>query len=40
MRALPFKRIMVDGEAVAHCLDDLPDFHGLRGPAREAGPPT
>ena len=31
MRALPFKRIMLDGEAVAHCLDGLPDFHRLLG---------
>jgi bifunctional non-homologous end joining protein LigD len=31
VRALPFKRIMIDGEAVAHCLDGLPDFHGLLG---------
>jgi ATP-dependent DNA ligase len=23
MRALPFKRVMLDGEAVAHCLDGL-----------------
>jgi len=29
VRALPFKRIMVDGEAVAHCLDGLPHFHRL-----------
>jgi bifunctional non-homologous end joining protein LigD len=29
VRALPFKRIMVDGEAVAHCLDGLPHFHKL-----------
>ena len=31
MRALPFKRIMLDGEAVAHCLDGLPHFHRLLG---------
>jgi bifunctional non-homologous end joining protein LigD len=31
MRALPFERIMFDGEAVAHCLDGLPDFHKLLG---------
>src|SRR3954468_7283918 len=29
MQALPFKRLMLDGEAVAHCLDGLPDFHRL-----------
>jgi bifunctional non-homologous end joining protein LigD len=29
MRALPFSRVMLDGEAVAHCLDGLPDFHRL-----------
>ena len=29
MRSLP--RIMLDGEAVAHCLDGLPDFHRLLG---------
>jgi bifunctional non-homologous end joining protein LigD len=27
MRALPFNRVMLDGEAVAHCLDGLPSFH-------------
>ena len=27
MRALPFNRVMLDGEAVAHCLDGLPRFH-------------
>src|SRR3954452_2746735 len=32
MHALPFNRIMIDGEAIAHCLDDgLPDFHHLLG---------
>ena len=31
MRALPFKRVMLDGEAVAHCLEGLPDFHRLLG---------
>jgi hypothetical protein len=31
MRALPFKRVMLDGEAVAHCLDGLPHFHRLLG---------
>ena len=31
MRTLPFKRVMLDGEAVAHCLDGLPDFHRLLG---------
>jgi ATP-dependent DNA ligase len=29
VRALPLKRIMIDGEAVAHCPDGLPHFHGL-----------
>jgi bifunctional non-homologous end joining protein LigD len=29
MQALPFERVMLDGEAVAHCLDGLPDFHRL-----------
>jgi bifunctional non-homologous end joining protein LigD len=29
MRGLPFKRIMLDGEAVAHCLEGLPHFHKL-----------
>ena len=29
MQALPFKRLMLDGEAVSHCLDGLPDFHRL-----------
>jgi len=27
MRALPFRRIVLDGEAVAHCPEGLPDFH-------------
>jgi bifunctional non-homologous end joining protein LigD len=31
VRALPFRRLMFDGEAVAHCLDGLPDFHRLLG---------
>ena len=31
VRALPFKRIMFDGEAVAHCLEGLPHFHKLFG---------
>ena len=29
LRALPFRRVMLDGEAVSHCLDGLPDFHKL-----------
>ena len=29
VRALPFKRVMLDGEAVAHCLEGLPHFHRL-----------
>src|SRR4051812_18205026 len=29
LRALPFSRVMLDGEAVAHCLEGLPDFHKL-----------
>jgi ATP-dependent DNA ligase len=29
LRALPFRRVMLDGEAVAHCLDGLPHFHKL-----------
>jgi len=31
MRALPCKRVMLDGEAVPHCLVGLPDFHRLLG---------
>jgi ATP-dependent DNA ligase len=31
VQALPFKRVMFDGEPVAHCLDGLPDFHRLLG---------
>src|SRR5215217_8107898 len=27
--ALPFARIVLDGEAVAHCREGLPDFHAL-----------
>jgi bifunctional non-homologous end joining protein LigD len=29
VRALPASRIVLDGEAVAHCLDGLPGFHRL-----------
>jgi bifunctional non-homologous end joining protein LigD len=29
VRALPAARLVLDGEAVAHCLDGLPDFHRL-----------
>ena len=29
--ALPFARIVLDGEAVAHCSQGLPDFHALLG---------
>ncbi len=29
VRAFPASRIVVDGEAVAHCLDGLPGFHRL-----------
>src|SRR5215204_2276081 len=31
MRGLPFKRIMLHGEAVAHCLEGLPHFSKLLG---------
>ena len=31
MRALPVKRILIDGEAVAHGAQGLPDFHRLLG---------
>jgi hypothetical protein len=31
VRSLPFKRLMLDGEAVAHCPEGLPDFYGLMG---------
>ena len=31
VRAVPASRIVLDGEAVAHCLDGLPDFHKLLG---------
>jgi ATP-dependent DNA ligase len=34
MRVLPFKRGMLDGEAVAHCLAGLPHFHRLLGDDR------
>ncbi len=36
MQALPFERVMLDGEAVAHCMDGLPDFHGLLGDRQDA----
>jgi ATP-dependent DNA ligase len=29
VRALPVERIVLDGEAVAHCPEGLPDFNGL-----------
>ena len=29
VRALPFRRIMIDGEAVTHCVEGLPHFHKL-----------
>ena len=29
MRALPASRVVLDGEAVAHCLDGLPGFNRL-----------
>src|SRR3954466_426246 len=29
--SLPFARIVIDGEAVAHCPEGLPDFHALLG---------
>src|SRR3954466_1559047 len=28
---LPFARVMIDGEAVAHCPEGLPDFYRLMG---------
>src|SRR3954470_20594983 len=31
VRALPYPRIMIDGEAVAHCPEGLPDFYRLMG---------
>jgi bifunctional non-homologous end joining protein LigD len=31
VRALPFSSVILDGEAVAHCAEGLPDFHGLLG---------
>lgn len=31
VRGLPFARIMLDGEAVAHCPEGLPDFYRLMG---------
>jgi ATP-dependent DNA ligase len=30
LRALREEEIVLDGEAMAHCKDGLPDFHGLR----------
>jgi ATP dependent DNA ligase domain len=35
LRALRVEEIVLDGEAMAHCKDGLPDFHGLR--AEEGG---
>jgi len=31
LRALPASSVILDGEAVAHCPEGLPDFHGLLG---------
>jgi bifunctional non-homologous end joining protein LigD len=31
LRALPCSSVILDGEAVAHCAEGLPDFHGLLG---------
>ena len=31
VRALPASRVVLDGEAVAHCPEGLPDFHALLG---------
>jgi bifunctional non-homologous end joining protein LigD len=31
LRALPIDQLVIDGEAVAHCAEGLPDFHGLLG---------
>jgi bifunctional non-homologous end joining protein LigD len=31
LRALPFSSVILDGEAVAHSPEGLPDFHGLLG---------
>src|SRR3954447_8131013 len=33
VRALPVTRIVLDGEAVAHCPEGMPDFHALLGRA-------
>jgi bifunctional non-homologous end joining protein LigD len=30
VKALPADEIVIDGEAMAHCKDGWPDFHGLR----------
>ena len=35
--ALPVDHIMLDGEAVAHCAEGLPNFHGLRSKDGAAG---
>jgi len=34
MRRLPAD-VLIDGEAVAHCQNGLPDFHRILSPARE-----
>ena len=44
--ALRVEEIVLDGEAMAHCEDGLPDFHGLRSedggaaPLRAPGTPS
>src|SRR3712207_403981 len=36
LRALPVERIVLDGEAVAHCREGLPDFTGLTSASGQA----
>jgi bifunctional non-homologous end joining protein LigD len=37
LRALRAEEIVLDGEALAHCKDGLPDFHALRSEGGGAG---
>jgi bifunctional non-homologous end joining protein LigD len=37
LQALPVDQIVLDGEAMAHCDEGLPDFHGLRSRKQAVG---
>jgi bifunctional non-homologous end joining protein LigD len=37
VKALPFSGVILDGDAVAHCAEGLPDVHGLLGDGAAGG---